>query len=232
MYLGIDEAGRGCVIGPMVMCGFLVGDEGVIKLEELQVKDSKALTPKRREEFAGVLRDIGGRVILKIIPPSEIDEFNINLLELKYTAEIIKESGNPFQDSSNGSSSSNGLHGRSVEAFPEAVYLDAPVHPSGIKNYKSRLNDLLEKEDLTVKKIYAENKADVKFSVVSAASIMAKVRRDAEIDELRKEFGDFGSGYPGDPKTISFLKHLRERGDIIPIVRKKWKIKALTNKLE
>jgi ribonuclease HII len=63
----------------------------------------------------------------------------------------------------------------------------------------------------------------VKYPIVSAASILAKVRRDTVISELKRLYGDFGSGYPSDPKTVNFLREwiLKNRGDL-PILRRSW----------
>ena len=72
--------------------------------------------------------------------------------------------------------------------------------------------------------IISEHKADRSYPIVSAASIIAKVERDKEIAELAKKYGDFGSGYPTDPKTISFLKQCLDSFDEYPaFVRKSWK---------
>lgn len=201
--LGIDEAGRGSVIGPMVMCGFLIKDKNIKKLEKLNIKDSKALTARQRESLVELIKEVGEAVILKVISSKDIDKDNINLLELRTTVEIIKET------------------------LPSTLFLDVPTNPAGVRNYRKYLSYLLKKESLSVGKIYAENKADEKFIVVSAASILAKVKRDAIIEELKQKYGDFGSGYPSDKKTILFLKKLEEKGEILPIVRKKWKIKEL-----
>ena len=69
--------------------------------------------------------------------------------------------------------------------------------------------------------IVAENYADKNYPVVSAASILAKVTRDAEIKKLHKKYGFFGSGYPGDERTIKFLEKL-DKEEYSKIVRLKW----------
>ncbi|MCW4027390.1 MAG: ribonuclease HII, partial [Candidatus Bathyarchaeota archaeon] len=62
------------------------------------------------------------------------------------------------------------------------------------------------------------------YPIVSAASIIAKVKRDTAIASLRKQHGDLGSGYPSDPKTIEFLKKwIKTRGSYPEFVRKSWK---------
>ena len=78
-------------------------------------------------------------------------------------------------------------------------------------------------------KIISEHKADINYPVVSAASVIAKVERDAEIKKLSEKFGDVGSGYPHDDETIAFLrKYLLKYNELPPFARKSWEtIKAL-----
>jgi ribonuclease HII len=71
--------------------------------------------------------------------------------------------------------------------------------------------------------VISEHKADSSYPVVAAASIVAKVRRDQRITELHRVYGDFGSGYPSDPKTIHFLREWMAHHETFPdIVRKTW----------
>ena len=73
-------------------------------------------------------------------------------------------------------------------------------------------------------RIISEHYADETYPLVSAASIMAKVRRDSEIQKLKDIYGDFGSGYPSDPRTRDFLRRLLSGGEEVPpIVRRTWK---------
>ncbi|RLE62603.1 MAG: ribonuclease HII, partial [Thermoprotei archaeon] len=58
---------------------------------------------------------------------------------------------------------------------------------------------------------------------VSAASVIAKVIRDTEVEKLSRIYGDIGSGYPSDPKTIGFLKKVLKSGVIPPFVRRSWR---------
>jgi len=99
--------------------------------------------------------------------------------------------------------------------------LDVPVRGSGIYKYNNTIRDILDtffKEGSP--DIIGENKADDTYPVVSAASIIAKVTRDKEIIKLHKTYGNFGSGYPSDPKTRHFLSHFKNHYP--DIVRKKW----------
>jgi ribonuclease HII len=59
--------------------------------------------------------------------------------------------------------------------------------------------------------------------IVSAASIIAKTERDAVISKLHEKYGDFGSGYPTDPKSIAFLQKLIQNNEELPFfIRRSW----------
>ena len=70
-------------------------------------------------------------------------------------------------------------------------------------------------------KVVAEHKADDRYPIVSAASIIAKVERDRAIQKIKKKYKDIGSGYPSDPKTIKFLKTIPP-GDLPDFIRRSW----------
>lgn len=180
---GIDDAGRGPVIGPMVMAGIVIDEKDLPKLKELGVKDSKLLTPKQRELIYNKLIKTVKRYKVIKIPPEEIDKYvlseetNLNWLEAEKMAEII-----------------NTLR-------PDQVIVDCP------SNNKKAFADYLENK-LTVKtSLRCEHKADRDFLIVGASSIIAKTIREREVDLLKKRFGSLvGSGYPSDPTTKKFLK--------------------------
>jgi len=197
IVLGIDEAGRGPVIGPLVIAGVSIDEKDLNKLKELEVKDSKLLSPTQREDmFDKIIATAKNHKII-IIPPKEIDSalksesLNLNWLEAIKSADII-----------------NFLK-------PEKAIVDCPSN--NIPAYKNFLKKHLEdKTELIV-----EHKADFKYAVVSAASIIAKVTRDKEIKEIQKKIKEpIGSGYPSDPVTINFLK--KNHNNYPGIFRKEW----------
>lgn len=199
LVCGIDEAGRGPVIGPLVMCGLLVKEEDEKRLIKLKVKDSKLLTKKRREFLFDKIKGISYKCEIITISPTEIDSavnnhdgLNLNKLEARKSAEII-----------------NFLK-------PDKVIIDAPSN--NIKSYKEYLSGFLKNRKI---QLILEHKADLNYPVVSAASILAKVTRDTEIEKLKNKIKiDFGSGYMTDPKTIKFLeKHYEDYPDLF---RKSW----------
>jgi len=196
LICGIDEAGRGPVIGPMVIAGATFKEEDLSKLKSLDVKDSKLLTPQQREKlFASILAlSISHKII--IIEPKEIDDalkaidLNLNLLEAMKQAEII-----------------NLLR-------PDKVYIDCPS--PNIKTFEIYLKKQLTHQP----ELIVEHKADVNYIACAASSILAKVTRDKEIRELAKKYGNIGSGYMSDPITQDFLKSNWEKHK--EIFRKTW----------
>lgn len=192
--IGIDEAGRGPVIGPLVICGVVVVENKMEKIEKLQLKDSKKLTPGRRKVMARRINKIADCHTVHI-QASDIDNLrakNINLNEIEKIAikKVITMSN------------------------PDIAYIDCiDVKPKRFCEEMENFRDGL--------KVIAEHRAEDKYAVVAAASIIAKVERDMEIEKLRKEYRDIGSGYPSDPRTIQFLK--RFSYDNLPqFVRKSW----------
>lgn len=196
LILGIDEAGRGCVIGPMIISGFLIIENQIEDLIKLNVKDSKQLNPCKREKIYNELVILAKQIATAEIPPCTLDKFNLNTLEKEITAKII-----------------NTLK-------PDIVYIDVPVRGKFISKYVEEIKKNLKRKP----EIIGANKADVIYPVVSAASIIAKVKRDRGIKELCNTYGDFGSGYPSDEKTIFFFRNYYKQYHFLPdCVRKKWK---------
>ena len=199
LICGIDEAGRGPVLGPLVMCGLLIIDKDEKQLVRLGVKDSKLLTKKKREFLFDKIKDISYKAEIIVINPDEIDHavnnhdgLNLNKLEARKTADII-----------------NLLK-------PDKAIVDAPSN--NIKSYKQYLFELIKNKKI---ELVLEHKADLNYPVVSAASILAKVTRDAEVGRIKKKIKiDFGSGYMTDPKTVKFLEKYYEKHP--DLFRKSW----------
>ena len=194
--LGIDEAGRGSVLGPMVIAGVIVPEKMDKVLERMGVKDSKRLTPNRRTILSRKLRKMFEYEIV-VISAREIDELRASGVNLN---EIEK----------------NAMESIILKLKPEKAIVDA------VDVKAQRFQDNLCKD--TGFDVIAEHKADDKYIEVSAASIIAKAERDAQIQEINKEFiksGGIGSGYPSDPNTKKFLTNFTS--DEMPdFVRKSW----------
>ncbi len=199
MIAGADEAGRGPVFGPMVLCGVLIDERMLEGLKAAGVKDSKLLTPRRRESLAELIAQKAARYEIIELAPAEIDEsrlnkkINLNELEAINFAQILDRLG------------------------PKIAYVDS-TDPNPAM-FKERIQRYLR----TKPKLVVENFADRKYVIVAAASIIAKVRRDQRIAELRERYGDLGSGYSSDPRTIAFLKRwVREHGKLPEFARRSW----------
>ncbi len=202
---GIDDAGRGPVIGPLVVAGVLVAEEQVADLRRLGVKDSKMLTPASRTSLAKDIRNIAAKVSLVEAQPKEIDEVvlhggklkKLNYLEAKMMAQVTDD------------------------LSPEEVYVDASDVNEG--RYARWMAEFLRIDAARIT-IISKHHADRIYPIVSAASILAKVRRDEAVEALRHEYGDFGSGYITDPRTLTFLRDWRRsHSEYPPIVRLSWK---------
>jgi len=195
--MGIDEAGRGPVIGSMYMAGVVIDKKDEKLLKRWGVKDSKLLTAEKREElFDKIVKRFDHKIIK--ITPQQIDEAmiegslsNLNWLEADNQAKIINE----FE--------------------VDRAVIDCPS-----RNVNS-FAEYLQRKVTTQAVLIVENKADLNHVVVGAASILAKVSRDRDMAQLRKKIGfDFGSGYLTDPKTLPFLeKHWKDYPEIF---RTKW----------
>ncbi len=205
---GIDEAGRGPVLGPLVIAAIVVDGDNIQKLEKLGVKDSKKLTSRRREDlFNEIIRVLNDYVIIELWP-EEIDnrKGTMNDLEVENFVRALN----------------------SLKIKPDVLYIDA----ADVK--EKRFGELIRKSLNFSPKIVAEHRADDKYLPVSAASILAKVHRDRVIERLKKQYGEIGSGYPSDPRTRAFLeRYYREHGEFPPIVRKSWKtLEKIENKIK
>jgi ribonuclease HII len=196
MICGVDEAGRGPVIGPMVVAGVMVEDER--PLMDLKVKDSKKCTPNMREKLAKQIQGIANFEV-QVISASDIDimreRYTMNQIESKLFATIIEK------------------------LKPDVAYVDsADVREEFFG--QEILKELEFKVD-----IISKHGADDLYPVVSAASIIAKTRRDEEVKKIEEKIGvPIGSGYPSDVKTINFLeKWIKEKGILPPHTRHSWK---------
>jgi len=208
LKLGVDDAGRGPVIGPMILAGCLINEKTERELKKLGVKDSKQLTPKRREFLAEIIREKAEAFEIIIIHPEEIDEKNtagikLNEVEAFACARII----NKINSTSNAG-------GTKIK-----VVLDCPS--TNLTTWRDFLR--AEIENLSNLEISCEHKADRNHISVSAASILAKSMREKEMDSLRKKYGsEIGSGYSSDPLTTKFLEKNLKKYNKDGIFRKSW----------
>ncbi len=199
---GIDEAGRGPVLGPLVMVAISCKEENLKKLEWMGVKDSKLLTKLVREEIFEQIRDVIEDFRVEVIEPDAIDlslnsaSSNLNWLEADTSARIVSE------------------------LKPDKIIVDCPS--VNIVAYRNYFLSKLESGVRSKAELIVEHKADLNYVVVAAASVVAKVIRDRMVDHIKYEIKiDFGSGYMSDPKTQKFLAEYSE--EYAHLFRKSWK---------
>ncbi len=197
---GIDEAGRGAVLGPLVVAGVSIHEKDLPKLKKLGVKDSKELSATKREKLAREIEKIAKDIVILKVGPCKIDSYkrqgvNLNRVEAMKMSTIID-----FLNS-------------------EKAYIDGP--DTNLPKFKR----IMEKMIKLNTELIVEHKADSKYPVVSAASIMAKVERDNEVKDLKERFGVKGSGYPSDELTINWMKEYLKEHKKFPkdgLVRFSW----------
>lgn len=217
---GGDEAGRGAVIGPLVISIVSIskGKEG--RLARIGVRDSKLLTKKKRDYLFDEIASLAEEVKVYKITNDEINRamaggVSLNGLEALNFARLIDSLG----------------------SMPKRIYLDSPdvvqdkfgirvclfsKRSMSVNGTKSMSNPVIGNNETIT--LISEHKADAKYPVVSGASIIAKVARDDEIDRIRVESGiDFGSGYPSDSKTVKSIKDNLRSGKLNRYIRNRWK---------
>jgi ribonuclease HII len=204
LILGIDDAGRGPVIGPMILAGCLLTPEAEKELKKLGVKDSKELSPGKREFLVEKIKERIETFEIVLSTAEEIDENltrgnNLNNLEAEKTAEIINKINKGYKKIK--------------------VIVDCPS--VSIEKWKDLLKTKIN--NLSNLEISCEHKADRNHVSVSAASILAKSTREKEMDKLREKYGrEIGSGYTSDPATITFLEKNAYKHKDSGIFRKTW----------
>ncbi|MFH1364759.1 MAG: ribonuclease HII [Candidatus Aenigmatarchaeota archaeon] len=198
LIAGIDEAGRGAVIGPLIIAGVSMDPDKENLLRKAGVRDSKLVTQNRRVKLAKLIEKHAKDVIVINVDACRIDTYrqqgiNLNQIEAMKFVDALDY----------------------LEA--KKAYVDSPdVKPD-------RLKQLLDKLTRGNTDLVVEHKADHKYTVCAAASIIAKVAREEEIDKLKKKYGDFGPGYSSNDKTIAWMRDWLSRNKEYPdIVRRTW----------
>jgi ribonuclease HII len=198
LIAGIDEAGRGAVMGPLVIAGVSMDPGQENHLRKIGVKDSKLLSPARREKLSAAIEKAAKDMVVIKVGSCKIDNYrrsgvNLNQIEAMKMADIV-----------------NYLK-------PDRVYIDSP--DTNISKFQRFLKRMIDHEHEMV----MEHKADYRYPSVAAASIIAKVARDREIEELKEKHGEIGSGYTSDPVTIQWLENWISGNRKFPdFVRSSW----------
>jgi ribonuclease HII len=202
--LGIDDAGRGPVIGPMILAGVLLDEKEEKYLKSIGVKDSKAITQKRREFLEEKIKEKAETFEITLTFPDEIENQNINGVKLNEVEAI--ECAKIINKINKENSEIN-------------VILDCPS-PSLVK-WADYLK--IHIKNLSNLEISCEHKADRNHVSVAAASILAKCMREREMKKLKEKYGnEIGSGYTSDPLTQKFLTKYAHKYRNEGIFRKTW----------
>ena len=209
---GIDEAGRGAVIGPMVIAGVSIDSKNYKKLKDIGVRDSKELTSKKREEMFNQIEAIAKQVVAIKVSACKISSFkakgiNLDKLEAMKIAEIINV----------------------IEA--DKIYVDSIEQ--NCEKFEKMIREFLHEDKRNVK-LVVKNYLDESVPIVSAASIVAKVVRDREIEEIKKMVNfDFGVGYSHDERTREFIERILQTEEEPPrYLRIHWEtVESIANKL-
>ncbi|MFH1364998.1 MAG: ribonuclease HII [archaeon] len=204
LNLGIDDAGRGPVIGPMVLAGCVLDEPVEKELKKFGVKDSKQLTQKRREFLEKIIKEKAEVFEVLVFHPDEIDsrekeDMNLNDLEAVACAKIINKINKGDKKLK--------------------VIIDCPS--VSINKWSDFLKTKIK--DLSNLEIHCEHKADQNHVSVSAASVLAKCTREREMEKLKQKYGtEIGSGYCSDPSTCRFLEKNADKFKDEGIFRKTW----------
>jgi len=212
--IGVDDAGRGPVLGPMVLAGVLIEKQDEKILKELDVKDSKKIFPNKRKQLAKKIKE-QFKTFAQEADANEINKLmdsktNLNTIEALKAAIVINKL-------------------MQTQKQKTKIIVDCPS--VNIVSWQKELLSFLVKKDLV--NLVCEHKADVNHLAVAAASIIAKVKRDKGIEKIKKEINiSIGSGYPSDPLTKSFLQNHGEHFLDKNIIRTHWQTwKKIVNKV-
>jgi ribonuclease HII len=181
------------------VAGISVSKKSISEMIDKGIKDSKLLTPKKRQILFGHVVSIAESICICRINIEDIDfhvfRNNLNILEAEAMAITISNMKS------------------------DKTYVDScDVNPS---RYQRTISSFLKRNSTKLISMHHADKLNV---VVSGASIIAKVIRDSEITKIRVKYGDIGSGYPSDKRTIEFVREwFRQKNEIPPFARKSWK---------
>lgn len=186
---GTDEAGRGCLAGPVTAAAVMLPDE--FKSEMLN--DSKQLSEKTREKLKPIIEANSISFSVTHLEPKIIDEINILNASIKAMQECITK----------------------LNPLPNYIIVDgnSPLIPKGgIKNKGGKIFTDSEIELLLSIPNSSIIKGDSKYMSIAAASVLAKTYRDEYMNRIHEEFPMYNwkqnKGYP----TIEHREAIRKYG--------------------
>lgn len=197
VVVGIDEAGRGSLVGDLFVAGIALGEGQDAELSRAGVRDSKTLGRSKRYRLLSRIIGSSDLIVVCRIVPEDIDRENINDLEVMAVERILR-------------------HAKSRGLNPTRVVVD---EIAGRRESIERITKTL----FPGAEVIMKPKADRDYVQASAASIVAKCLRDGLVRILSSRYGEIGSGYPSDPRTVEWLKRVTRSGTTPCCVRKSWK---------
>jgi ribonuclease HII len=239
VYLGVDEAGKGPVLGPMVAAAVLASPSTLPP----GIDDSKRLTPERREALDAAIRGIDDVAVgVAFVDTDEIDrpDTDMNTLTVLGQARAVR------------AALDDAIDGGLVDAErTEPVRVVADAGDTSEERFARRLGERVtapadgsapppdDRRDLAdggcsppgarklpAVDVEAAHGADEDDPLVGAASVVAKVARDARMDVIDAAYPDYaavGSGYPGDAATRTFLRdYVADHGEVPDCARRSW----------
>ncbi len=194
--VGVDEAGRGSLVGEMIVAGYAVPITMLDTLVDMGVRDSKELTPASRRRL---YRSLAGLGIFSVhpVPPGRIDSRNLASLTEEAIYHVLRR-----------------ITSRIDPRCVARLVIDRYGTPRRIAGEVARLG--------VKARPVVEEKADARYPEVGAASIIAKHVRDTRIEVIRRLYGIEGSGYPSDPRTVESVMRILSSGRRLPVVRYSW----------
>lgn len=216
MYLGVDEAGKGPVLGPMVAAAVLADPVDL----PTDVDDSKRISPSRRESIDAAIRTANAVAVgVAFVEPAEIDrpDTDMNTLTVHGQARAVRAA----------------LDGVVAVDLDEPIRVVADAGDTSEARFARRLGEFVADPDSDTTDtehpevdVSAAHGADEGDPMVGAASVVAKVARDermADIDADYPAYDGLGSGYPSDPATRDFLRaYVDDHGDVPDCARRSW----------
>ena len=219
---GIDDATKCPCIGSIFIAGVTAHQKTIQQWKKLGVKDSKCITRKKREKLAKIIKETALSYSIQEIKPAMIDNkaLNLNSWEMLIFLQIIEDLQKDL----------------SIDfAFVDNWEVNPILFWQRLNSVLKKdlvpfINQQINEEKIRRVQIIAEHQADENYVVVGAASILAKTSSDAQYDEYKQIYGDFGSGSPGDPKTRKFVWNHRKNP--IHIIRQSWNTYKTLSQIE
>lgn len=205
--LGIDEAGRGPVLGPMVLAAVCLDSNAARVLTRAGLRDSKVYgagdrARAMRAELAGRVLEVAAHVEVHVVDVAEIDRrvvrSELNVLEREVAEGLIER------------------------ALGQALERATPIDRI-IADGKNLFRPLTARYP----QLEALDRAESRHASVAAASVVAKSRRDQIFERIRRRyqpsFGKIRGGGYANAATRQFLRAYAQRhGDLPPEARRSW----------